>query len=65
VDVEFEEVEEFVGHEIDGAVYIFFHSEVEFEGPPGFIADGERNVLELAGGVDDLVVMSVCTESEV
>jgi hypothetical protein len=54
VDVEFEEVEEFVGYEVDGAVYVFFHAEVEFEGPARFVADWERDVLELAGRVDDL-----------
>jgi hypothetical protein len=31
-------VEEFVGDKVDGAVYVFFHAEVEFEGAPGFVA---------------------------
>jgi hypothetical protein len=38
VDVKFEQVEEFVGDKVDGAVYVFFHAEVEFEGAPGFVA---------------------------
>ena len=54
MDVEFEEVEEFVGYEVDGAVYFFFDAEVEFERAAGFVAYGEGNVLELAGGIGDL-----------
>lgn len=54
VDVEFEEVEELVGYEVDGAVYFSFDAEVEFEGAACLVAHGERNVLELAGGIGDL-----------
>jgi hypothetical protein len=51
VDVELKEVEEFVGHEVDGAVEVAFDAEVELEGAACFVADGEGDVLELARGV--------------
>jgi hypothetical protein len=59
VDVELEQVEEFVGYEVDGAVYVFFDAEVEFEGASGFVADGEGYVLELAGSIGYLVEVLV------
>lgn len=54
MDVEFEEVEEFVRDEIERAVYVFFDAEEEFEGAAGFVARWEGDVLELAGSVGDL-----------
>jgi hypothetical protein len=62
VNVEFEEMEEFVGHEVDGAVYIALDAEVEFEGAASLVAGGEGDVLELVGGVGDLdmALASLC-----
>ena len=54
MDLEFQEVKEFVGYEVDGAVEVALDAKVEFEGPPGFVARGEGDVLELARGVGDL-----------
>lgn len=51
MDIEFEEVEELIGYEVDGAIEVALDAEVEFEGPPGFIARGEGDILELARGV--------------
>jgi hypothetical protein len=45
-------VEEFICYEVYGAVYVFFDAEGEGEGSGGFGADGEGDVLEVAGGVD-------------
>lgn len=56
MDVEFEEVEELVGYKVDGAVYVFFDAEEEFEGAARFVAHGEGDVLEVASGVCDLWV---------
>lgn len=55
VDVEFEEVEEFVGYEVDGAVDFALDAEEELEGAAGFIAYGEGDVLELARGIGDVL----------
>lgn len=52
-------MEEFVGYEVDGAVYVFFEAEEEFEGSTRFVADREGDVLEVAGGIGDLLVWSV------
>jgi hypothetical protein len=60
MDVEFEQVEELVGYEINGAVHVFFNAKVEFEGTSGFIADREGYVLKLARCVDNLEVVLVC-----
>lgn len=49
MDVVFEEVEEGVVDEVDGAVDVAFYAEDEFEGSAGFVA-GE------GGDVDELVV---------
>jgi hypothetical protein len=38
VDVEFEEVKEWVVDEVDGAVDVFFYAEDEFEWAAGFVA---------------------------
>lgn len=57
MDVEFEEVEELVGYEVDGAIHVFLDAEVEFEGTPGFVAYGEWNVLKLARGICDLRIL--------
>lgn len=54
MDVEFEEVEEGVGDEVDGAVEVAFDAEGEFKWAAGFVAGWERDVLELAGCVCDL-----------
>jgi hypothetical protein len=59
VDVEFEEVEEFVGYEVDGTVYVALDAEVKFEGAPSLVAGGEGDVLELVGGVGDLEMVLV------
>jgi hypothetical protein len=45
VDVEFQQVEELIGDEVNGAVYVFFEAEEKFEGPPRFVACGEGYVL--------------------
>jgi hypothetical protein len=61
VDVKFEQVEELVGDKVDGAVYVFFEAEVEFEGAPGFVAGGEGYVLEMACCVGDVFAsLSAC-----
>lgn len=54
VDVELEEVEEWVVDEVECAVDLLFDAEEEFEGPAGFVAGGEGDVGELAGGVGDV-----------
>jgi hypothetical protein len=54
VDVEFKQVEEFIGDEVNGAVEVAFNAEGEFEGASGFVAEGEGYVLKLSGGVCDL-----------
>lgn len=54
MDVEFEEVEEFVGHEGDGAVEVVLCAEVQLERALGFVACREGDVLQGAGGVGDL-----------
>lgn len=54
MDVEFEEVEEGIVDEVDGAVYVLFDAEEEFEWAAGFVAGGEGDVGELAGGVLDV-----------
>lgn len=55
VDVEFQQVEEAVGDEFDGAVYLALDAEEEFEGAPGFVARREGDVLELAVDVGDVL----------
>jgi hypothetical protein len=45
VDVELKQVEEFVGYEVDGAVYVFLDAEVEFEGASGFITEWKGYIL--------------------
>lgn len=45
VDVEFEEMEEFISYKVYGAVHVFFDAKEEFEGATGFVADGEGYVL--------------------
>jgi len=62
VDVEFEEVEEGVGDEVDGAVEVAFDAEGEFKRASGFIAGWEGDVLELAGCVCDLRDVSIGEE---
>ena len=54
MDVEFEEVEEGVGDEGDGAVELGLNAVLQFEGFAGFIAHGERDVLELVIFVRDV-----------
>jgi hypothetical protein len=56
VDVEFQQVEEFVSYEVNGAIYVALDAEVQFEGAAGFVAGRKGNVLELIGGVGDLGV---------
>jgi hypothetical protein len=51
-------VEELVCYKIDSAVYVFFYAEEEFEGSVGFVADREGYVLEVTGGIHDLVFCS-------
>ena len=54
VDVEFEEVEERVVDEVDGAVDFLLDAEEEFEGPARFVAGWEGDVGELAGCIVDV-----------
>lgn len=53
--VELEQVEEVVVDEVDGAVDFPLHAEEEFERAAGFVAHGEGDVLELAGGGFDVL----------
>ena len=48
MDVEFEEVEEGVVDEVDGAVDVFFYAEDKLQWPACFVASRER--LESLGG---------------
>ena len=54
MDVELEEMEEGIVYEIDRAVDVLLDAEEEFEGSPRFVAGGEGDVGELAGGVCDV-----------
>jgi hypothetical protein len=51
-------VEELVCYEVDGAVYVLFYAKEEFERTVGFVTDREGYVLEVTGGVHDLVFCS-------
>lgn len=61
MDVEFEEVEEWVGYKVDSAIYIFFDTKKELERSPSFIASREGNVLELALGVCYMFTSVYCS----
>jgi hypothetical protein len=52
--VEFEEVEEGIGYEVECAVYVFFDAEEKLQRLAGLVTDGEGYVLELTAGVGDL-----------
>jgi hypothetical protein len=54
VDVEFEEVEEGVCYEGNGAVEFVFYAVADFERLAGLVAGWEGNVLEFVGGVLDV-----------
>lgn len=51
VDVEFEEVEEFVCDKVNRTIDFLLDAEEEFEGAVGFVAGWEGDVLQLAAGV--------------
>lgn len=74
MNIELEEVEEFVGDGGDGAIGVcngyqsigkgrgrsgemltFLNAKKEFKRPIGFVTGRERNVLELAGRIGDLI----------
>lgn len=54
MDVEFEQVEEGVVDEVDGAVDVLFDAEEELERAPGFVAGWEGDVGQLACSVGDV-----------
>jgi len=54
VNVELEEMEEWIVDEVKGAVDIFLNPEEEFEGSTGLVAGKEGNVGQLALGVCDV-----------
>jgi hypothetical protein len=54
VDVELEEVEEWVVDGVDGAVEVGLDAVVEFEGLAGLFAGGEGDVLEIVLGILDV-----------
>ena len=60
MDVEFEEVEEFVRYEGDGAVYFAFVAKREMQRGLRLGADRKRDILEVAGCVYDLHGLLVC-----
>lgn len=53
--VEFEEVEELVSHEVDGAIDLLLDTEKQFERSAGLVARREGYVLQLAVGVNDVL----------
>lgn len=55
VDVELQEVEEGVGHEVDGAVDLLLDPEEELQRPPRFVARREGDVLKLPVRVGDVL----------
>ena len=55
MDVEFQEVEEGVGHEVDSAIDLLLHAEEELQGPPRFVARREGDVLQLPVRVGDVL----------
>jgi hypothetical protein len=55
VDVELQQVEEGVGHEVDGAVDLLLDPEEELQRPPRFVARREGDVLQLPVRVGDVL----------
>lgn len=54
MDVKLEQVEKGISNKVDGAVYVLFVAEEEFEGTLSFGAGGKGDVLEVASRVGDL-----------
>lgn len=62
VNVELEEMEEGIGHEGDRAVDLTLSAVVELERLVGFVADGERDPLDLVLFVFDM--LASCSDTE-